>query len=52
MTNNLNPPFALFHEEYRRLRGRPYERLTRQPRYFGTLPETMRTSLRFSLQRL
>ena len=52
MTNNLNPPFALFHEEYRRLRGRPYERLTRQPLYFGTLPETMRTSLRFSLQRL
>jgi hypothetical protein len=51
-TNNLNPPFELFHEEYRRLRGRPYERPTRQPLYFGTLPETMRTSLKLSLERL
>ena len=51
-TNNLNPPWELFHEEYRRLRGRPYERPTRRPLYFGTLPETMRTSLRFSLERL
>jgi hypothetical protein len=51
-TNNLNPPFELFHEEYRRLRGRPYERPTRQPLYFGTLPETLRTSLKFSLERL
>jgi len=51
-TNNLNPPFELFDEEYRRLRGRPYERPTRQPLYFGTLPETLRTSLKFSLERL
>jgi SAM-dependent methyltransferase len=51
-TNNLNPPFKLFHEEYRRLRGRPYERPTRQPLYFGTLSETLRTSLKFSLERL
>ena len=51
MTNNPNPPFELFHEEYRRLRGRPYERPTRQPLYFGTLPETLRTSQKFSLER-
>jgi hypothetical protein len=51
-TNNLDSPFEMFHEEYRRLRGRPYERPTRQPLYFGMLPETMRTSLRFSLERL
>lgn len=51
-TNSLNPSFELFHEEYSRLRGRPYERPTRQPLYFGTLPETMRTSLRSSLERL
>jgi Glycosyl transferase family 2/Methyltransferase domain len=49
-TNNLNPPFELFDEEYRRLRGHPYQRPTRQPLYFGTLPETMRTSLRLSLE--
>jgi SAM-dependent methyltransferase len=52
VTNNPNPPFELFHEEYRRLRGRPYVRPTRQPVYFGTLPETLRTSLKFSLERL
>jgi glycosyltransferase involved in cell wall biosynthesis len=51
-TNNPNPPFELFDEEYRRLRGRSYERPTRQPLYFGTLPETLRTSLKFSLERL
>jgi SAM-dependent methyltransferase len=51
-TNNLNPPFAPSHEEYMRLRGRAFERPTRQPLYFGTLPETMRTTLRFSLERL
>jgi hypothetical protein len=51
-TNSLNPSFELFREEYSRLRGRPYERPTRQPLYFGTLPETMRTSLRSSLERL
>jgi hypothetical protein len=50
-TNNLNPPFALFHEEYMRLRGRAFERPTRQPLYFGTLPDAMRTRLRFSLER-
>jgi hypothetical protein len=39
-TNNLNPPFALFHEEYSRLRGRAFERPTRRPLYFGTVPKT------------
>ena len=51
-TNSLDPPQALFHDEYVRLRGRAYERPTRQPLYFGTLPETLRTSLKFSLERL
>jgi Glycosyl transferase family 2/Methyltransferase domain len=51
-TNNVNPTFEMFHEEYFRLHGRPYERPTRQSLYFGTLPETMRTSLRASLERL
>jgi glycosyltransferase involved in cell wall biosynthesis len=52
VTNNLNPPIELFHEEYGRLRGRPYERPTRRPLYFGPLPEALRTSLKFSLERL
>jgi hypothetical protein len=43
-TNNLNRPVELFHEEYRRLRGRSYERPARQPLYYGTLPETIRTA--------
>jgi glycosyltransferase involved in cell wall biosynthesis len=51
-TNNLDPPQALFHDEYVRLHGRAYERPTRQPLYFGTLPESLRTSLKFSLERL
>ena len=51
-TNNPNSPFELFHEEHKRLRGRPYERPTRQPLHFGTLPEIARPSLRFSLERL
>lgn len=51
-TNNPSPPYELFDEEYRRLRGRPYELPTRQPLYFGTLSETTRPSLRVSLQRL
>ncbi|MEJ0092834.1 MAG: methyltransferase domain-containing protein [Methylocella sp.] len=51
-TNNLEPPQALFHEEYARLRGRGYERPTRRPLYFGALPDTMKPSLKFSLDRL
>jgi Glycosyl transferase family 2/Methyltransferase domain len=47
-TNSPNPPFELFHEEYRRLRGRPYERPTRPSLYFGTLPEIVQPGLRFS----
>jgi hypothetical protein len=43
-TNNLNSPFALFHEEYSRLRGHAFERPTRRPLYFGTLPETILAS--------
>lgn len=50
-TNNPNQLALqeLFHEEYLRLRGRAYERPSRQPLYFGTLPDTVRTSLKFSL---
>jgi glycosyltransferase involved in cell wall biosynthesis len=32
---------ALFYQEYRRLRGRDYERPTRRPLYFGAMPETV-----------
>jgi glycosyltransferase involved in cell wall biosynthesis len=52
VTNNLNPPLGLFRDEYRRLRGHDYERPTRQTLYFGELPESMRASLKFSLERL
>jgi Glycosyl transferase family 2 len=47
-TNNPNASGALFEldEEYRRLRGRAFERPTRQALYFGSLPQTMRTSLK------
>jgi hypothetical protein len=51
-TNNPNAPQALFQEEYARLRGRPYARPTRQPLYFGSLPETVKSSLKASLDRL
>jgi glycosyltransferase involved in cell wall biosynthesis len=51
-TNNLNPPQAMFHEEYVRLRGRPYERPKRRPIYFGAVIETMKMSLAFSVDRL
>ena len=44
-TNNLNPPQAMFHEEYVRLRGRPFERPSRKPLFFGALTETMRSDL-------
>jgi glycosyltransferase involved in cell wall biosynthesis len=43
-TNSADLPYELFHEEYVRLRGHPYERPTRQPRYFGTLPDSMGAS--------
>lgn len=48
-TNNRNAPQALFRDEYIRLRGRPYERPTRQPLYFGTVPEAAIASLQLSL---
>jgi len=51
-TNTPDPPLALFHEEYVRLRGCAYERPTRRPLYFGTLPETLRASLKSSLNRM
>ncbi|MGH9354648.1 MAG: class I SAM-dependent methyltransferase, partial [Terriglobia bacterium] len=51
-TNNRGAPQALFQEEYIRLRGRAYHRPTRQPLYFGTLPEAARTSLKFSAAHL
>ncbi|HUB15402.1 MAG TPA: class I SAM-dependent methyltransferase [Acetobacteraceae bacterium] len=44
-TNNPNPPMALFHAEYQRLRGHPYRPPTRQSLYFGSLPELVRGSL-------
>ena len=44
-TNALNPPQAMFHEEYVRLRGRPFEWPSRKPLFFGALTETMRSDL-------
>ena len=51
-TNNPGTPYALFQEEYARLRGHPYALPTRRPLYFGSLPETVKTSLKASLDRL
>ncbi|MGO9605585.1 MAG: methyltransferase domain-containing protein [Candidatus Binataceae bacterium] len=47
-TNNPSPPVAEFQEEYARLRGRDYERPTRRPIYFGSLPENIRRSGKIS----
>ena len=44
--NRPEPEEALFYQEYLRLRGGPYERPTRRPLFFGTLPET---SMKFVL---
>jgi hypothetical protein len=51
-TNNLNAPQALFHDEYLRIRGRPYKRPTRRPLYFGSIPETTKPSLKLSVDRM
>ena len=51
-TNSLEPPIAIFQEEYARLRGRPYERPTRRPVYFGNLPDPMLASLKSSVARM
>jgi hypothetical protein len=41
---------TLFHQEYVRLRGHGYIRPTRQPLYFGSLPEAMRASLNYPIK--
>jgi len=51
-TNNPDTPHELFQDEYVRIRGRPYTRPTRRPLYFGTLPETAKPSLKFSVSRM
>jgi len=43
-TNSLNPPMVLFHEEYMRLRGHAYRPPTREPLFFGALPDAARKS--------
>ncbi|MHB8271397.1 class I SAM-dependent methyltransferase [Bradyrhizobium sp.] len=48
-TNSLAPPHALFHEEYVRIRGQPYQRPSRRPLYFGNLPDSIKTSLKLSV---
>ena len=50
-TNNLNPPQALFSEEYIGIHGKAYERPTRRPLYFGEAPDVIRASLKQSLGR-
>ncbi|HUB47158.1 MAG TPA: class I SAM-dependent methyltransferase [Acetobacteraceae bacterium] len=44
-TNSLDPPLPLYHEEYRRLRGHQYRPPTRQPLFFGSLPDALRNQL-------
>ena len=39
---------ALFYQEYRRLRGRDYERPTRRPLYFGAMPEIVMAHTKFA----
>jgi glycosyltransferase involved in cell wall biosynthesis len=51
-TNSLAPPHAMFHEEYVRIRGRPYARPTRRPRYYGSLRDEMKSSPSLSADRM
>jgi SAM-dependent methyltransferase len=51
-TNNTDAPFALFRDEYMRLRGARYERPMRKPIFFGSLPTATSTSLRLSVEKL
>ena len=51
-TNSLAPPHALFHEEYVRIRGRPYKRPSRRALYFGNLSDSIKTSLKLSIARI
>jgi Glycosyl transferase family 2 len=48
-TNSLDPPQQAFHEEYARIRGRSYARPTRQPVYFGKVPEATKSSMTLSI---
>jgi glycosyltransferase involved in cell wall biosynthesis len=51
-TNSLDPPQQLFHDEYIRIRGQPYQRPSRRPRYYGSLPDEMKSSLSLSIDRM
>jgi hypothetical protein len=51
-TNNPEAPQALFHDEYRQIRGCAYARPTRRPLYFGSLPDAAKSSMKFSIGRL
>jgi len=51
-TNSLNPPQQSFHEEYVRIRSRPYARPTRRPLYFGSLQDQAKSSLNRSIERM
>jgi glycosyltransferase involved in cell wall biosynthesis len=50
-TNNSDAPQEIFHEEYVQIRGRAYERPTKRSLYFGELPDSIRSSLKHSLDR-
>lgn len=43
-TDNANSAIALFEDEYRRLRGHAYQVPTREPLFFGPLPDGLRGS--------
>jgi glycosyltransferase involved in cell wall biosynthesis len=50
-TNSTENKWNYFHEEYVRLRGRPYQRPRVPARYYGTLTHIPRASLQTSLDR-
>ena len=50
-TNSLVSRWDLFEAEYIRLRGHPYRPPSRQPVFFGRLPNSAASSLRLSVQK-
>ncbi|NWH09522.1 MAG: class I SAM-dependent methyltransferase [Alphaproteobacteria bacterium] len=45
-TNSTVSKWELFHEEYMRLRGKPFEKSTRAPRFYGTVTPRMIAAMR------
>ncbi|PBB64781.1 hypothetical protein CK228_31115 [Mesorhizobium sp. WSM4312] len=51
-TNSVSPPHQSFHEEYVRIRSHPFVRPTRQPLFFGGLPDQAKSSLKHSIEQM